>query len=109
LKQNKELTRNFHIQQQWEDDLANSAFQNVKTCQVNFDYCHSSDRYQINGGQNIFLLGYSTVYPNLTDVINLGFQAWVNQSQSVAQWSDLNNFNGYAQGYETFSLKNSGG
>lgn len=83
--------------QQWSDELLNVASFNVLSCQVMYDFCHITPTFQTPGqGQNIFLLGYTNDYPNLSDVIDIGFKTWTNQSQYAVQ-ADLDNFIGYSQ------------
>lgn len=65
----------------WDDTLQYLAEQHVSHCTFAHDQCRATHTYP-RSGQNIFLQGTFNVYPNATDAVVRGINAW------FEEWKD---------------------
>lgn len=80
----------------WDSDLQSLAEANVKYCNISYDYCHTTDKYNVSG-QNIFSAQATDAFIDTNAVLQDAINLWYSQSKNASQAS-LDNFTGYDQG-----------
>ncbi|XP_017066770.1 antigen 5 like allergen Cul n 1 isoform X2 [Drosophila eugracilis] len=73
---------------EWNKDLENLALLNAKTCLMEHDYCHNTEKFR-QSGQNLFAAGFWKSMPITTrELLEIAVQMWAGEERDIKA-SDL--------------------